>query len=404
MAETAHEILSGESDAREMFDAALSDLYPRRETASEIFGSVSIDDAPVAPPPPTAAQILSDEFDISDEPTMRAVSEPSAAELLGQEVEIDDAPLFPPAVEPTAAEIFHEVAVVDDDNDEPPAVESIPVDVREAPSTAAEIFEVAAADAAPPPAQPREILERVTAQVDGEVPDDIAFAAALRLVDDDAHTAPEPTAAEILGDEPSDEGPPVEVALDIARDWQAIVVDDGPPADALFDAALALAAEGAREDIRVIGEQRLDDHAPEFQRYVEERVAADRPTVVPRDVRTPEMREFSIDFGPAWAPAGAQVTITARPQVLFRGEKIIATDTFDDPGTGTRVVQVAVGQKIQKPGNGGAGTLTKFFAVEALGDGVRFDTAQDYATISVTVNFIQSCTFDMTVLGRAVVD
>ena len=42
--------------------------------------------------------------------------------------------------------------------------------------------------------------------------------------------------------------------------------------------------------------------------------------------------------------------------------------------------------------------------VVTFGNGIKFDTAQQWSDIAVTVSFIQECTFDMTVLGRAVID
>ncbi len=95
------------------------------------------------------------------------------------------------------------------------------------------------------------------------------------------------------------------------------------------------------------------------------------------------------------------LTLYAYPQCLFRGEKVIATDTGSPNGYGTRISTITVGQKVQRPGRGSS--LTAFFANNALGNGIKWDTTNPAIQIAVTVSFIQSCTFDMTVLGRAVV-
>src|SRR5262249_22795491 len=50
------------------------------------------------------------------------------------------------------------------------------------------------------------------------------------------------------------------------------------------------------------------------------------PTVR-RHHKPDKLRRWQIDFGPAFAPAGAVVDITATPQCLFRGQEINAIDT-----------------------------------------------------------------------------
>jgi hypothetical protein len=47
-------------------------------------------------------------------------------------------------------------------------------------------------------------------------------------------------------------------------------------------------------------------------------------------------------------------------------------------------------------------TLTAFFAPNALGNGVKWATCQKGLLITIDVFFITSCTFDMTVYGKAV--
>jgi hypothetical protein len=133
------------------------------------------------------------------------------------------------------------------------------------------------------------------------------------------------------------------------------------------------------------------------------RAAMDEPVVLDKPSQDVKLRDWQIDFGPAWAPAGSVSTITIAPQCLFRGEKITATDTAPTPGTGTRILQVAVGQKVQKARTGN-GTLTSMFASTALANGIKFDTAQRWSRVAVTVSWVQSVTFDMSVFGSCVVD
>ncbi len=110
-------------------------------------------------------------------------------------------------------------------------------------------------------------------------------------------------------------------------------------------------------------------------------------------------RGLSFDFGPVFGPAGFTTTITLSPQCRFRGEKMMATDSA--LGFGTMIVSVAVGQRIQKPGNTGQGSLTKFFDQTSLANGVTYDTAHDWEQIALTIAFVQSCTFNASLFGTA---
>jgi hypothetical protein len=147
----------------------------------------------------------------------------------------------------------------------------------------------------------------------------------------------------------------------------------------------------------ILGE--LVKRSPAFAAYASKRLAASRPMLA----KTPlnKARDWQIDFGPVFGAAGTTTTITQNPQVLFRGEKVMATDTGTTVGAGTRIQAIFVGQKSQRPANAGS-TLTAFFANNALGNGIKWDTCEKALSISITVQFVQSCTFDMTVFGKAV--
>lgn len=142
---------------------------------------------------------------------------------------------------------------------------------------------------------------------------------------------------------------------------------------------------------------------PAARQVFKRRAVQTTPMRAAKPALEPQLREWQIDFGPVFGPAGAQTTITLQPQCLFRGEKIMATDTGTTAGRGTRIVSVTVGMKVQRPAGVGA-TLTQFFSSNALGNGITFDTANEWTAIAVTVSFVESCTFDMTVFGKAVVD
>ena len=147
----------------------------------------------------------------------------------------------------------------------------------------------------------------------------------------------------------------------------------------------------------VLGE--MVQKSPQFAAYIARRAAASRPMLH----RTPlnKARDWQIDFGPVSGGAGSSTTLSNNPQCLFRGEKVMATDSGTTAGYGTRISQILVGQKLQRPAGGGS-TLTAFFANNALGNGIKWDTCEKALTIGVTVLFAQACTFDMSVFGKAV--
>ena len=140
--------------------------------------------------------------------------------------------------------------------------------------------------------------------------------------------------------------------------------------------------------------------SPAFQSYVAKRAANSRPVTH----RTPlqKARDWDLSFGPVSGAAGTTTVISVQPQCLFRGEKVMATDSGSPAGFGTRIQQVLIGQRLQRPATGG-GSLTAFFSNNSLGNGIKWDTCQQALSIGVTVSFIQACTFDMTVFGKAVV-
>lgn len=146
----------------------------------------------------------------------------------------------------------------------------------------------------------------------------------------------------------------------------------------------------------IIGDDVLESAAATD--YRNKLIAAGRPIL--HKIPLEESRDWQIDFGPASAPAGETLTFSVAPQCLFRGEKVIATDTATPPGSGTRISTITVGQRVQRPA--GTSSLTMFFAPQGLANGIRWDTTDRALRISVTVSFIVACTFDMSVFGRAV--
>lgn len=194
--------------------------------------------------------------------------------------------------------------------------------------------------------------------------------------------------------------------------------ENGSPASSFGDELLKLAIAAQQHHAEDAPEKSWaeirDEHGiPEgeeesvLERYAASVVAQGQPILRREGRRTLELRDWDLEFSPMSAPAGQVVTFNASPQCFFKGEKVVATDSATPPGTGTRIMQIAIGNRVQRPGSRSrntavGGSLTAFFAQTALANGLLWDTCQPSMTISVDVSFVQACTFDMTVFGKAV--
>ena len=155
---------------------------------------------------------------------------------------------------------------------------------------------------------------------------------------------------------------------------------------------------GGIDAYQILGE--LMQQSPAFAQYAQKRAAASRPMT--HKVPLQKVRDWQLDFGPVSGSAATTTTITVAPQCLFRGEKVMATDIGPNgAGFNTRVQNILIGQKLQRP-TGTGGTLTAFFANNALGNGIKWDTCEKALSISITISFILQSTFEMTVFGKAV--
>lgn len=179
--------------------------------------------------------------------------------------------------------------------------------------------------------------------------------------------------------------------------WPEIVGEQMRGGVPQYDSLAPILGANPQFAYELLGE--MLEKSPAFRNYANQRAAASRPMI--HKIPLQKARDWNIDFGPAYGTAGSTTTLVNNPQCLFRGEKVMATDTGSTAGYGTTISQVLIGQKLQKPAGTGS-TLTFFFANNALGNGIKWDTCKEALTISVTVNFLQSCTFYMTVWGKAV--
>ena len=160
-----------------------------------------------------------------------------------------------------------------------------------------------------------------------------------------------------------------------------------------------LGAGGGGYDLLGAAQEMLQ-RSPAFAQYAAKRAAAGRPITHRQPLQ--RARDWDLSFGPVSGAASTTTVITVAPQCLFRGEKMMATDDATPVGTGSRITQVLIGQRLQRPATGG-GSLTLFFAQTSLGNGLKWDTCQAALSISITVSFIVATTFNAVVFGKAVV-
>jgi hypothetical protein len=133
-------------------------------------------------------------------------------------------------------------------------------------------------------------------------------------------------------------------------------------------------------------------HDAEFQQRLE-RLAGRRETSSRR------ARDFQITFGPQSGKAGTVANLSMTPQCLFRGEKIVATDNAVPPGSGTTIMNIFVGQKMQLP----TSLPSILFSPTSLGGGFKMDTCQIGLPITLQISFVKTCKFSASIFGRAIV-
>lgn len=112
--------------------------------------------------------------------------------------------------------------------------------------------------------------------------------------------------------------------------------------------------------------------------------------------------DWQLDLGPYTGVAGETKTLVATPQVYYRVENILATDSATPAGSGTRVGKLIVGNKLQRPVV--VGSTTTLFFTPGPGDSANYiswDMCPPGSQILAEVIFVLPCTFDLSFFGRA---
>lgn len=113
------------------------------------------------------------------------------------------------------------------------------------------------------------------------------------------------------------------------------------------------------------------------------------------DVR---VKDEEVRFGPIEGKKGEKRALVREVSVPFRGTRLIAKESAG--GMSTRLVGLLVNGVSQLP-PGGGGTLSLFFAENALGNELKLDVCQAGNTIEMVVEFFEDCTWEATLEGRA---
>lgn len=96
--------------------------------------------------------------------------------------------------------------------------------------------------------------------------------------------------------------------------------------------------------------------------------------------------------------AGQTVTVQAQPNALFRGERLVATDSSERPGMGSMIQGVFVGNKPQTATFQNA-LLTLFFNENALSPDLAFDVCDPNLFITFQILFLVDCAWSATLWG-----
>ena len=92
---------------------------------------------------------------------------------------------------------------------------------------------------------------------------------------------------------------------------------------------------------------------------------------------------------------------TFKPDHKFLGTKLVATDTGETAGCGTRIIMMTVGGKPQRPMGGGI--LSLFFNQHVVGNYLGLEECKKDDEIELTVSFISPCTFEAQLFGEIVI-
>lgn len=137
---------------------------------------------------------------------------------------------------------------------------------------------------------------------------------------------------------------------------------------------------------------------PTFQQALANKLARRAPVV--QKVQPTKKRRYVMGFGPTTIPPSSTVTISAQPQVLFRGEKLINTGDSNN----LFIAGMFVGNLPQLPTFGNQISVSTF-AGTVLDNEMLFDTCDPALNVTFQVQNVSSTTtqtWSMSLVGHIV--
>ena len=110
-------------------------------------------------------------------------------------------------------------------------------------------------------------------------------------------------------------------------------------------------------------------------------------------------RSFDFDSGLIEGLENDILTLVFRPGIVFRVEKIMATDTFN--GQETIIENCTVGTEPQL-GFTMSARRSSSFGLFNLDSGLRFDAVTEDKAIAFRIRFLKACTFYMILVGKGI--
>jgi hypothetical protein len=146
----------------------------------------------------------------------------------------------------------------------------------------------------------------------------------------------------------------------------------------------------AHADVIVLNE----DEKAAIQKAFADNLARSQPTIIRHAPR--KARNWQVDFPAVTGEEGDIKYLQARPQCLFRADKLRATDSL--AGEGTVILDMFVGQRLQWP----SGTTIPTHKMMNDWFSHQFDTCEPVFFITLKIRFLKKCEFSAILQGRAV--
>lgn len=112
-------------------------------------------------------------------------------------------------------------------------------------------------------------------------------------------------------------------------------------------------------------------------------------------------REIDFDSGSIDGQKNDTLTLVFKPEIVYRLDRMLVTDSWTPPGSGTGMTSMTINGRLNRPFNNGM-SLSMNMNPSPLGSGIRYDTCQPGSSIEFEIKFLQTCTFMMALFGRGV--